>query len=91
MYKRQVLSFVLITSVVGSFQIFDTIAITTKGGPGGATRVIIWYIYDQVFNRGFTMGIATAASVVLFLILITVTIIQFRLLQSNRSELAEYA
>jgi len=88
---RPVLSFVLITSVIGSFQIFDTIAITTKGGPGGATRVIIWYIYDQVFNRGFTMGIATAASVVLFVILITVTILQFRFLRTNRSDLAEYA
>jgi multiple sugar transport system permease protein len=88
---RPVLSFVLITSVIGSFQIFDTIAITTKGGPGGATRVIIWYIYDQVFNRGFTMGIASAASVVLFVILITVTILQFRFLRANRSDLAEYA
>jgi len=88
---RPVLGFVIITSVIGSFQIFDTIAITTKGGPAGATRVIIYYIYDQVFNRGFQMGVATAASVVLFLILITVTILQFRFLRANRSELAEYA
>src|SRR5258708_19439965 len=88
---RPVLFFVLVTSVVGSFQIFDTIAVTTAGGPAGATRVIIYYIWDQVFNRGNNMGMATAASVVLFLILITATIIQMRFLRANRSELADYS
>lgn len=86
---RPVLGFILITSVIGSFQIFDTIAITTKGGPAGATRVILYYIYDLVFARGFQMGLATAASVVLFLILITITILQFRALRANQSELAD--
>lgn len=86
---RPVLGFILVTSVIGSFQIFDTIAITTKGGPAGATRVILYYIYDLVFDRGFQMGLATAASVVLFLILITITIIQFRVLRANQSELAD--
>ena len=86
---RPVLSFILVTSVIGSFQIFDTIAITTKGGPAGATRVILYYIYDLVFDRGFQMGLATAASVVLFLILIVITIIQFRALRANQSELSD--
>ncbi|MHB8625816.1 MAG: carbohydrate ABC transporter permease [Aggregatilineales bacterium] len=86
---RPVLGFILVTNVIGSFQIFDTIAITTKGGPAGATRVILYYIYDLVFDRGFQMGVATAASVVLFLILITITILQFRFLRANQSELAD--
>jgi len=89
---RPVLVFVLVTSIVGSFQVFDTVAITTpNGGPAGSTAVIIWYIYNQVFNRGFQMGIASAASVVLFLILVIVTALQTRLLNANRSELAEYS
>jgi len=71
---RPVLVFVLVTTVIGSFQIFDTIAITTKGGPVNATRVIYWYIYEFAFSR-FQMGYATAVAVVLFLILITITII----------------
>jgi multiple sugar transport system permease protein len=88
---RPVLAFVVVTSVIGSFQIFDTIAVTTKGGPAGATRTIIYYIYDQVFLRSIKMGPATAASVVLFVILITVTIIQNRFLNASRSDLADYS
>jgi len=42
---RPVTAFVVITSVIGSFQIFDTIAVTTTGGPVNATRVLVWYIY----------------------------------------------
>jgi multiple sugar transport system permease protein len=87
---RPVLVLVLVTTVVGSFQVFDTIAVTTNGGPAGSTRVIIYYIWDQVFNRGNNMGMATAASVVLFLILITLTVIQTRFLRANRSDLADY-
>jgi len=88
---RPVLVFVLVTSVIGSFQVFDTIAVTTGGGPAGSTRTIIYYIYEQVFQRAIRMGPATAASVVLFLILITVTIIQMRYLRANRSDLADYS
>ncbi len=87
---RPVLVFVLVTSIIGSFQVFDTVAVTTKGGPAGSTRVIIYYIYQQVFERRIKMGMATAASVVLFSILITVTVIQMRLLRSGESDLADY-
>ncbi|MCK6581160.1 MAG: sugar ABC transporter permease [Anaerolineae bacterium] len=87
---RPVLVFVLVTSVIGSFQIFDTIAVATEGGPAGATRTIIVYIYEQVFERRINMGVATAASVVLFAILITVTIIQTRYLRAGQSDLADY-
>ena len=37
--------------MVGSFQVFDTVAVTTKGGPGNASRVIQLYIYDQASGR----------------------------------------
>lgn len=88
---RPVLVFVLVTSVIGSFQIFDTIAVATEGGPAGSTRTILVYIYEQVFERRINMGVATAACVVLFLILITVTIIQTRYLRANQSDLADYS
>jgi len=88
---RPVLVFILVTSVIGSFQIFDTIAVATEGGPAGATRTILVYIYEQVFERRINMGVATAASVVLFLILITVTIIQTRYLRAGQSDLADYS
>lgn len=79
---RPVLVFVLVTSVIGSFQIFDTIAITTGGGPVNATEVINWLIFEHAFER-FNMGYATTISIVLFLILITVSLIQMRLLRAG--------
>ena len=83
---RPVLVFVVVTSVIGSFQIFDTIAITTKGGPVNATKVINWYIYEQAFSR-FNMGYATALSMVLFLILIFVSMVQMRLMRAGESDM----
>ncbi len=82
---RPVLVFVLVTSVIGSFQIFDTIAITTKGGPVNATKVFNWYIYEQAFTR-FNMGYATAISMVLFLILIFISLMQMRLMRAGESD-----
>jgi multiple sugar transport system permease protein len=84
---RPVLVFVLVTSIIGSFQIFDTIAVTTKGGPVNATKVITWYIYEYAFGR-FQMGYATTIAVALFVILIFVTIIQMRVLNAGSSDLA---
>jgi multiple sugar transport system permease protein len=83
---RPVLVFVIVTSVIGSFQIFDTIAITTKGGPVNATKVFNWYIYEQAFSR-FNMGYATALSIVLFLILIFVSLLQMRLMRAGESDM----
>ncbi len=84
---RPVLVFVLVTTIIGSFQVFDTIAVTTTGGPAGATRVILWYIFEYAFNR-FQMGYATAVSVILFLILVTITFLQMRFLRADSSDLA---
>lgn len=84
---RPILVFVLVTSVVGSFQIYDTIAVTTAGGPVDATRVIYWFIYEQAFQR-FNFGYASAASIILFVILVVVSFIQMRLLRANESDLS---
>lgn len=84
---RPILVFVLVTSVVGSFQIFDTIAVTTQGGPVDATRVIYWFIYQHAFER-FNFGYASAASMILFAILVVVSLIQMRLLRVNESDLS---
>lgn len=83
---RPVLVFVLVTSIIGSFQIFDTVAITTKGGPVNATKVLNYYIYEQAFSR-FNMGYATAISMVLFLILIFVSMVQMRLMRAGESDI----
>jgi multiple sugar transport system permease protein len=84
---RPVLALVLVVSLIGSFQIFDTIAVTTRGGPVNATRVIYLYIYQHAFTY-FHMGYAAAAAVFLALILGVFTAIQMRLLRASRSDLA---
>lgn len=83
---RPVVTFVLVTSVVGSFQIYDTIAVTTQGGPVRATRVVYWFIYEHAFER-FNFGFASAAAFILFLILAVISVIQMRLLRANESYL----
>ncbi|WP_304457976.1 carbohydrate ABC transporter permease [Alicyclobacillus sendaiensis] len=74
---RPTLLFVLITSVIGSFQVFDTVYVMTQGGPGTATNVYNYYIFQQGFQF-FHMGYAAALSVILFLVILLVTLIQFR-------------
>lgn len=79
---RPVLVFVMVTSIIGSFQVFDMVAIITKGGPINATKVFNWLIFEQAFER-FNMGYATALSVMLFLILAVVSFTQMRLLRAG--------
>lgn len=83
---RPVMVFVLVITIIGSFQVFDTIAVTTTGGPANATRVIVWYIYEFAFLR-LDMGYSTAISMVLFLILVVITYIQMRLLRAGESDI----
>ena len=83
---RPTMVFVLVTSIIGSFQVFDTIAVTTLGGPNYATRTIVWYIYENGFVN-FRMGYASALSCALFVCLAIVTLVQMRILRSGQSEL----
>jgi multiple sugar transport system permease protein len=84
---RPVLVLVLIITVTGSFQVFDTVAVTTGGGPGNATRVIQVYIVERAFERS-DFGYASALSVVLFVILAVVAFLQNKFLRGNESDLA---
>jgi multiple sugar transport system permease protein len=84
---RPVLVMVLVVTMIGSFQIFDTVAVTTAGGPINATRVIYYYIYERAFTR-FDFGYASAMAMVLFAILALVSLVQLRLLRAKESDLA---
>ena len=72
--------FVAVTAIIGSFQAFDVIAVMTDGGPGGATKILSWYIYEQAF-RAFDAGHAGAASIVMFVILLLITGAQARFME----------
>ena len=77
------LALVLVITVTGSFQVFDTVAVTTKGGPVNASRVMQYYIYQKGFAEG-QFGYACALSVILFIILVTVALMQLKLLRRRR-------
>jgi multiple sugar transport system permease protein len=83
---RPTMVFVLVTSVIGSFQVFDSIAVTTLGGPVNSTRAIVWYIYETSFENP-RMGYGSAMSCALFVCLAVVTAAQMRILRSNQSDL----
>ncbi|WP_328996384.1 sugar ABC transporter permease [Kribbella sp. NBC_01245] len=84
---RPVLVMVLVVTMIGSFQIFDTVAVTTQGGPINATRVLYYYIYERAFTR-FDFGYASAMAMVLFAILAVVSLLQMKLLRAKESDLA---
>jgi multiple sugar transport system permease protein len=69
---------VMVITVIGSLQVFDHILLMTNGGPANATAVLIYYIWFQAF-RVFDIGYASALAVVLFLIVLMATAIQWLL------------
>ena len=70
--------FILVTTMIDSFKVFGTINVMTQGGPSGdATTVIVFYMYQTAF-RYYRMGYASAMSLVLFLMIFIVTIVQWR-------------
>lgn len=69
--------YVLIVSLINSFQLFPQIMIMTDGGPNGATQVMVERIYKYGFKY-FRMGYASAFSWILFVIIMTCTAIQMR-------------
>lgn len=70
--------FILITCVIYSFKSFDLIYVMTKGGPLNATKTLVVYIYNSAFQSN-QFGPASAAGIVLFLILLVFTVLQIRL------------
>ena len=71
-----------VLTMISAFQVFDIIQVMTRGGPNEQTRVMVIDIYDNAF-RFQRMGWAAAVSVVLFVIVLIITLIQNRLLKSE--------
>lgn len=69
--------FVVIMLTIQCFKVFDLIYVMTGGGPGRSTNVIVNHIYNAAFVD-FKFGYASAGAVVLFLIVLVITMIQFK-------------
>ena len=79
---RPVLMFVIVSQTIFSFQVFVPVYQMTLGGPLDATKVIVYYIYQQGF-RFQDMGYASAISVVTLVILLLISWLQMRFLRAE--------
>lgn len=74
---RPTLMVVLILSTITGFQAFDFIYTLTGGGPTGTTTLVVQYIYEKAFESPIRYGLASAAGVLLFGTVFTVTIMNW--------------
>lgn len=70
--------FVSILLTISCFKVFDLIYVMTNGGPGRATNVLVYHIYNMAFVN-FRFGYSSAIAMVLFVIVLIITILQFRM------------
>lgn len=69
--------FVSVMMMISCFKIYDVVAIMTEGGPGRSTKMLVTYIYDEAFVK-IRYGQASAISMILLVIVLIFTMIQFR-------------
>lgn len=74
--------FIMIMSMISSFQVFDLVYVLTSGGPLGSTKVLVFYVYEYAF-KFFEMGYASAISYFLFALLFVLTMVQIRYMKSK--------
>ncbi len=79
--------FVLTTSLIGAFQLFDQSYAMTRGGPGNATRTPVFQIWETGFNR-LKMGYASSQAFTLFLVILFITVINLRINREDAAELS---
>lgn len=72
------LFFVITVSIINAFQTFGQIDILTQGGPANETNLIVYSIYREAFTN-YQFGTASAQAVVLFIFILVMTAIQFKL------------
>ncbi|WP_163538454.1 sugar ABC transporter permease [Gracilibacillus sp. YIM 98692] len=75
---RPIMLFVVITSTIASFNVYGQPYLMTRGGPGDSTEVLLMSIVDQAFNQR-ELGSASAMAILMALIMIVVSIIQFKI------------
>jgi len=79
---RPALSLVVTLLIIGTLRVFSQIYIMTNGGPAGASASVIHYVYEIGFTK-YQLGYAGAISVMLFITILAVTVIQLRLFREK--------
>jgi multiple sugar transport system permease protein len=76
---RPTLLYLLVTGTISSFQVFTNVYMMTHGGPQFSTATLVYLIYDTAFKQ-FNFGLASAQAVVLFAMVFTLALVQFKFL-----------
>jgi multiple sugar transport system permease protein len=69
--------FLAVWLTINALQLFDEVYLSTQGGPLNSTTVLVYYLYEQAF-QDFNFGYASAIAYFLFLVILVITAIQFR-------------
>jgi multiple sugar transport system permease protein len=82
---KPIILFVTVISTINAYNVFTQVYVMTtgsQGAPGNSVRVLVFDIYENAF-RYFKMGYASSEAVVLFLIVLVLTLIQFKIIRSD--------
>jgi len=80
---RRTFLFVIIISTMNTIKLFTPIMVMTDGGPADGTRVIVHYIWSTAFRMG-NIGLASSMAMVLFLIMLVISLVQYLTLDRDR-------
>jgi multiple sugar transport system permease protein len=83
---RRILLFAIVVSTIFGLQVFDTALVLTEGGPGTATTTIVYRVWRYVFGESDKVGIGAAISLVLLVAILTLTLVQMRVLRGRGGE-----
>lgn len=75
---RPVTMFLTVLGAIGAFQAFDAVYVMTAGGPANRTKVFVYYLWETAFNK-MNLGYAAAMAWLLFIILVSLTLIQLKI------------
>jgi multiple sugar transport system permease protein len=79
--------FVVVMTTIASFNVFGQPHIATRGGPGDDTKVLMMYIREVAFTGGEPRaGVASAMSILLGMVMVVISVIQFKLLNKNEDK-----
>jgi ABC-type sugar transport system permease subunit len=80
---RRTVLLTCVLTVISSLQVFVIFQLLTRGGPKNQTQTMLLSIYENAFRFANNLGLASAMSMILFIIILILTVIQFRILRTE--------
>ena len=78
--------FITITRIIATFQVFDIVYTTTRGGPANSTETMVTYVYTRAFERTAQLGYSTAMAESLFMVILAITAALYTVMRKQEKE-----